>query len=74
MGMGEPLLNLAAVRPALEYMNTVLGIGMRHITVSTVGRPLMSHSSPPPSPFSFRPSTQRGLSLRLTKQISGVQL
>lgn len=44
MGMGEPLLNLAAVRPAIAHVNTVMGIGMRHITVSTVG------ASPPPPP------------------------
>lgn len=37
MGMGEPLLNLAAVRPAIQHINGVMGIGMRHITVSTVG-------------------------------------
>jgi 23S rRNA (adenine2503-C2)-methyltransferase len=39
MGMGEPLLNWAAVGPALTLLNDPegLGIGARHITVSTVG-------------------------------------
>src|SRR5919107_5105357 len=39
MGMGEPLLNWAAVDPALTILNQTdgFGIGARHITVSTVG-------------------------------------
>jgi 23S rRNA (adenine2503-C2)-methyltransferase len=39
MGMGEPLLNWPAVSAALTILNhpTGLGIGARHITVSTVG-------------------------------------
>jgi 23S rRNA (adenine2503-C2)-methyltransferase len=39
MGMGEPLLNWPAVNVALTILNhpTGLGIGARHITVSTVG-------------------------------------
>ncbi len=39
MGMGEPLLNWEAVDPALTILNGAegLGIGARHITVSTVG-------------------------------------
>lgn len=39
MGMGEPLLNWAAVDVALTILNQAdgLGIGARHITVSTVG-------------------------------------
>ncbi|MBA3554916.1 MAG: 23S rRNA (adenine(2503)-C(2))-methyltransferase RlmN [Gemmatimonadales bacterium] len=39
MGMGEPLLNWEAVSPALTILNSPdgLGIGARHITVSTVG-------------------------------------
>jgi 23S rRNA (adenine2503-C2)-methyltransferase len=39
MGMGEPLLNWPAVGPALTILNhrEGLGIGARHITVSTVG-------------------------------------
>ena len=39
MGMGEPLLNWPAVGPALSILNDPrgLGIGARHITVSTVG-------------------------------------
>lgn len=39
MGMGEPLLNLRAVTAAARYINSDLGIGARHITVSTVGVP-----------------------------------
>jgi len=39
MGMGEPLLNWPAVDTALTILNDAegLGIGARHITVSTVG-------------------------------------
>jgi 23S rRNA (adenine2503-C2)-methyltransferase len=39
MGMGEPLMNWRAVAPALTTLNSPegLGIGARHITVSTVG-------------------------------------
>ncbi len=39
MGMGEPLMNWQAVDPALSILNAPdgLGIGARHITVSTVG-------------------------------------
>jgi 23S rRNA (adenine2503-C2)-methyltransferase len=39
MGMGEPLLNWPAVSVALSILNAPdgLGIGARHITVSTVG-------------------------------------
>ncbi|HTT67448.1 MAG TPA: 23S rRNA (adenine(2503)-C(2))-methyltransferase RlmN [Gemmatimonadales bacterium] len=39
MGMGEPLLNWPAVSAALTLLNhpDALGIGARHITVSTVG-------------------------------------
>jgi 23S rRNA (adenine2503-C2)-methyltransferase len=39
MGMGEPLLNWEAVDVALTVLNAAegLGIGARHITVSTVG-------------------------------------
>ena len=39
MGMGEPLMNWRAVDPALSVLNDPLGLGIgaRHITVSTVG-------------------------------------
>ena len=39
MGMGEPLMNWKAVAPTLTILNAPagLGIGARHITVSTVG-------------------------------------
>jgi 23S rRNA (adenine2503-C2)-methyltransferase len=39
MGMGEPMMNWRAVDPALTVLNSSsgLGIGARHITVSTVG-------------------------------------
>ena len=39
MGMGEPLLNLRAVTAAARFINQDLGIGARHITVSSVGVP-----------------------------------
>ena len=37
MGMGEPLANYDNVMEAIRRMNTELGIGARHITISTVG-------------------------------------
>jgi 23S rRNA (adenine2503-C2)-methyltransferase len=39
MGMGEPLMNWRAVDPTLTVLNSPagLGVGARHITVSTVG-------------------------------------
>lgn len=39
MGMGEPLMNWKAVDPTLTVLNSPsgLGVGARHITVSTVG-------------------------------------
>jgi 23S rRNA (adenine2503-C2)-methyltransferase len=39
MGMGEPLMNWRSVDPALSLLNDPLGLGIgaRHITVSTVG-------------------------------------
>lgn len=37
MGMGEPLMNPAAVFPSLEILNRGYGVGARRITVSTVG-------------------------------------
>jgi 23S rRNA (adenine2503-C2)-methyltransferase len=37
MGMGEPLMNRAAVMPALSLLNHAYGLGARRITVSTVG-------------------------------------
>jgi 23S rRNA (adenine2503-C2)-methyltransferase len=41
MGMGEPLANLDALLPALDVATAKegLGIGARHITISTVGLP-----------------------------------
>lgn len=39
MGMGEPLLNLPSVMRAHTMLNKDLGIGARHITISTVGVP-----------------------------------
>ncbi len=41
MGMGEPLANLAQVRDAIEVLvdRDRVGLGARHITVSTVGLP-----------------------------------
>jgi 23S rRNA (adenine2503-C2)-methyltransferase len=37
MGMGEPLANYDATWGAVRHLNTDLGIGARHLTVSTVG-------------------------------------
>ena len=37
MGMGEPLANYDNVLAAVRRLNTDLGIGARHITISTVG-------------------------------------
>ena len=37
MGMGEPLLNYVATMRAIRLLNREFGIGMRHITISTVG-------------------------------------
>lgn len=37
MGMGEPLLNYESTVKAAQLLNRELGIGMRHLTVSTVG-------------------------------------
>lgn len=37
MGMGEPLLNLEAVIAAVKSLNQDVGIGMRSLTISTVG-------------------------------------
>jgi 23S rRNA (adenine2503-C2)-methyltransferase len=39
MGMGEPLLNLAAVLGAVQSINQDIGIGQRSLTISTVGIP-----------------------------------
>ena len=39
MGMGEPLLNLPSTLRAHAMLNESLGIGARHITISTVGVP-----------------------------------
>jgi len=37
MGMGEPLLNYDSVLKSIHLLNDEVGIGMRHITISTVG-------------------------------------
>lgn len=37
MGMGEPLLNLDSVLPAIDLLHKEVGLSLRHITVSTVG-------------------------------------
>lgn len=37
MGMGEPLLNYGAVLTAIHLLNEEIGLGMRSLTVSTVG-------------------------------------
>ena len=54
MGMGEPLLNWDAVDAALTILNHAggLGIGARHITVSTVGiLPGVAHLARRPEQF-----------------------
>jgi 23S rRNA (adenine2503-C2)-methyltransferase len=54
MGMGEPLLNWTAVAAALTIFNSPegLGIGARHITVSTVGiLPAMAELARRPEQF-----------------------
>ena len=43
MGMGEPLLNLNAVVGAVKSLNQDVGIGMRSLTISTVGIPERIH-------------------------------
>ena len=37
MGMGEPLLNYNSTIKAVQLINNEIGIGVRHITLSTVG-------------------------------------
>jgi 23S rRNA (adenine2503-C2)-methyltransferase len=37
MGMGEPLANYPRVLAAVRVLNTDLGLGARHLTISTVG-------------------------------------
>ncbi len=37
MGMGEPLLNYDSTLKAIHLLNKEIGIGMRHITISTSG-------------------------------------
>jgi 23S rRNA (adenine2503-C2)-methyltransferase len=37
MGMGEPLLNLKNLIPAIQILHEEVGLSLRHITVSTVG-------------------------------------
>lgn len=39
MGMGEPLLNLPSVILSQDFLNSAIGIGARHMTISTVGVP-----------------------------------
>lgn len=39
MGIGEPLLNLAALTEALDVVHDEMGLGSRKVTVSTVGFP-----------------------------------
>ncbi len=39
MGQGEPCLNWRAVLASAEFINRDIGVGARHITISTVGVP-----------------------------------
>lgn len=41
MGMGEPFLNFENVLESITLLNSEVGIGMRRMTISTVGIPLM---------------------------------
>lgn len=41
MGMGEPLMNFDNVVKAVRLLNNEVGIGMRRMTISTVGIPAM---------------------------------
>ncbi|MBK8005774.1 MAG: radical SAM protein [Gemmatimonadetes bacterium] len=62
MGMGEPLLNWEAVDVALSLLNSpeALGIGARHITISTVGIvPGMEALAARPSNFAWRSRSTR---------------
>jgi len=71
MGMGEPLLNWPAVDTALTVLNSPdgLGLGARHITVSTVGIvPAMARLAARPEQFRLAvslhattPESRRGL-------------
>ena len=58
MGMGEPLANLPALLPALDQIISPngLGIGARHLTLSTSGLALKSLSLPNILPKSGWPS------------------
>ncbi len=67
MGMGEPLHNLKAVDTALTIINdpSGLGIGARHITVSTVGIvPGLRHLAERPEQFGMALSLHSPLSDR----------
>jgi 23S rRNA (adenine2503-C2)-methyltransferase len=70
MGMGEPLLNWPAVDVALTLLNhpAALGIGARHITVSTVGiLPALAQLARRPEQFRLAVSLHAPTSgLRLT--------
>ena len=70
MGMGEPLLNWDAVDTALTLLNhgAALGIGARHITVSTVGiLPALAQLARRPEQFRLAVSLHAPTSaLRLT--------
>ena len=39
MGMGEPLLNMRSVLAANRFITSDIGVGARHITISSVGVP-----------------------------------
>jgi 23S rRNA (adenine2503-C2)-methyltransferase len=71
MGMGEPLLNWPAVNPALTILNDArgIGIGARHITISTVGiLPGMAELAKRPEQFTLAislhaPTSERRLTI-----------
>jgi len=58
MGMGEPLLNYAALERALDAVHDEMGLGARRVTVSTVGFPERLRALAP-----HRPRFQLAISL-----------
>jgi len=67
MGMGEPLLNLAAVIPSLEALadERRFGLGARRLTVSTAGIPVGIHAL---AAFGVRPNLALSLNSPFDEQ------
>jgi 23S rRNA (adenine2503-C2)-methyltransferase len=70
MGMGEPMMNWKAVDPTLTLLNDprAMGIGARHITISTVGvlPGIVRSNSDSPSRFTRRTTSSGNSSCRST--------